>query len=655
VSTVLNGKTATVSVPAGAVAGETSIMITLYAPSALPRTFQSVARRHLSVPAGATILGGIAVNAGVALAAPLSLSLTATQPASGTSIMIAGSSAAGSSFVDVDTTTYAGGAAVDAANTVYTGPTLAIGSTLYVFYSVPTASVATPPAISTTITGPASVTSGSTATYTASQEANSGGFPYLYAGTLVWSVDNSQLGTISNGVLTGGGVSNVSGHVIATDSKHASITGSLAVSLLAGRPANAGALLTYGGTVTRTVANIAVPSPPPNAIAAPEPVPSGTIATNTMSGTVTLTVASTPAPSASSTVVLNESETDSYALSTLQTTTQATIGYVPSGASTLVQLQNSSATDSNGVAYNTTYTATSGLLTSIPENGSNFGPNDASLTYTETDPGIVAASGTPYTTQRIQNSDGSYSETTYNDDGTEDLASSTASPITGTSYIESADGTVANTYLVYSFGAPVLSGRTTTIPATQTENGTLKATFSVDSWYGSPNAPLYFETDGTTASATLPAGCSGVPAAYAAGLTSTTESAESIDPALGNFEIDTSTTYDLPGVGTVCSVMNDVVKTYYDYTLQEGYSLYYGLRSPIITTTYAETVYLKSASVPGQPASTQAAARKATSVSTLSAGAVLVARERLHHQIRHDQLQRKIAAARLIRALLGGR
>jgi len=651
----LNGKTATVTVPAGALSTSTGVTITLYAASALPRAFQSVARKQLSVPNGATILGGIAVNAGVALSAPLSLSLTAAQPVSGTSIMIAGSNAAGSSFVDVDTTTYASGAATDAANTAYTGPTLATGASLYVFYTVPTASVATVPSISTTITGPATVTSGATATYAASQEANSGGFPYFYGGTLLWSVDNSQLGTISSGILTGGEVSNASGHVIVTDSKHASITGSLAVSLLAGRPANAGALLTYGGTVTRTVANIAVPSPPPNAIAAPSPVPSGTVATNTMSGTVTLTVASTPAPSASSTIVLNESETDSYQLSTLQTTTQATIAYVPSGAHTLVQLQNSAATDSNGVAYNTAYTATSGLLTSVPENGSSFGPNDGSFTYTETDPGIVSSSGTAFTTQHIQNSDGSYSETTYNDDGTENLASTTASPITGTYYIESEDGTIDNTYLVYSFGAPVTTGSTTKIPTTVTEYGTPEGTFSVNSWYSSPNTPLYLETDATSASATLPSGCSAVPAPYASGLTSTTESVESIDPALGNSESDTSTTYDLPGVGTVCSVMNDVVSTYYDYTLQEGHILTYSLHSPIITTTYAETIYLKSASVPGQPASTQSSARKGTSVSTLSAGAVLVARERLHHQIRHDQLQRKLAAARLIRALFGGR
>ncbi len=83
-----------------------------------------------------------------------------------------------------------------------------------------------------------------------------------------------------------------------------------------------------------------------------------------------------------------------------------------------------------------------------------------------------------------------------------------------------------------------------------------------------------------------------------------------VDPALGNLEVLTTTTYLAPRVGPVCIQMTDSVKTFYDYTGQDGFSLLVGGgTTDLQETTLSETLTLQSASTEGGTTTTSHGAR----------------------------------------------
>jgi hypothetical protein len=240
-----------------------------------------------------------------------------------------------------------------------------------------------------------------------------------------FSVDSAALGTIdaATGILTSPTANNVIGHVIATDLRTAAISGSLAVTVLSARPATAGDSLSYAGTLSSSISNDAISSSP---------------VTSNQTAAVAQTIAISAG--AANGVTVTGKEVDQYQLSTLTTTTAATLAYQTSGSSTAVRMLQSAANDSNGAAYQTQYTPTSGLLTVEPENAGAFGPNDASQTYSETEPGInVGSSGQNVTTTRTTAPNGSYQETTTNADATTNVA------------VENADG--SGSYAIQSSSA----------------------------------------------------------------------------------------------------------------------------------------------------------------------------------------------------------
>ena len=143
----------------------------------------------------------------------------------------------GSAFADVATTTYANQVYSETTDPHYPGVTLA-SPTLYVLYSVATASVAAPTA-TITVSGPATVSPGLQATYTAA-EATSNGFPFI-GHTFTYSVSSASLGSInsSTGVLSGAATGGL-GSVNATDSAVATFTGTLSVADSTARPGTTG-------------------------------------------------------------------------------------------------------------------------------------------------------------------------------------------------------------------------------------------------------------------------------------------------------------------------------------------------------------------------------------------------------------------------------
>jgi hypothetical protein len=164
-------------------------------------------------------------------------------------------------------------------------------------------------------------------------------------------------------------------------------------------------------------------------------------------------------------------------------------------------------------------------------------------------------------------------------------------------------------------------------------------------WYPLPTR-LYTESDSIVSAPPYDTRCN-VPAKYGPASAVVTEQIVSIDPVYGNLERQTSTAYDVIGVGTVCSIFTDVTQTFYDYTGQEPYAIDVAATAaaPIIVSTTTEVLSITGGQVSGQPVSTQA---RQGSAATLSHVAVMIGRARFLHAVH----QRKAAqAARLTAAL----
>jgi hypothetical protein len=615
-------------VPAGALSETTSVTLSVYADAGLPRLFQSRVRKTNALPTKASFITGMSLAIGSAtLSKPLDFTL-AGAPAvpAGNVIRLAASVQGG--FGDVDTATQSNGTISETQNPAYAGAALAGPSVLYAFYDVPSANALAVPAVTVTVTGPSSVVGGSQAQYSAA-EVDANGFPFLTS-SYAFSVDSAALGTIdaATGMLASSTANNIVGHVIATDLRTAAISGSLAVTVLSSRPATAGDSLSYAGSLTTSISNDVISSSP---------------VTSNQTAAVTQTVAVSAGPSGG--VTVTDEEVDQYQLSTLTTTTAATLAYQTSATSTVVQMLESTATDSNGATYQTKYSPTSGLLTVEPENAGTFGPNDASQTYSETDPGInVGASGQSVTTTRTTDANGSYQETTTNADASTNVA------------VENADG--SGTYAIQSaaqgpfqvtFGPPT-TGASATIPISLVASKSdANNTVNAPLWYPLPLA-LYVESDTISAAGGYDSRCN-VPAVYGAAASKVVQVISSVDAVYGNLENQTTTAYDVAGIGTVCSVFADTTQTFYDYTGQEPKFITFNSTAfPILSSTVTEVLSITAAAVSGAPVAT-ASNKRATSA--LGHLALELGRERFRHAVRLTRIAQGIRTATALRRLQG--
>ncbi len=627
-STTLGSQTITVTAPAGAIASSSTVKVTLETPNSLTTPF-SVARAAAaakrttqSVPSGAVAIAAFIVDAGGAtLTAPLQVSFTGiAAPATGQSVLISGFNA--NAFADVSTTTYANGTTSTATDVHYPGITLA-SPTIYVIYTVPTANVATPTA-TIAIAGPASAASGSTDTYVAT-ETTSNGFPFLNR-TFTYGVSSGALGTINpkTGVLVAGGVGGA-GTVSATDTVVTSFTGTETVSIVSARPGVAGVTQQYAGTLTEVDANDAIngASPPPSL--------------TTVSKATVSVVSSSDAADTSGTqtgVTFTANETDASNLTTLTSTTTSTVLYQQqSSGPTNVRLKKTVANESSGVVYEHDYTGTSGLTTVLPEIAQTFS-NDASETYLETDPGISVTNGMQQvTTTKTINADGSYTATyqepnistgapatdtaTENSDFSGFLALNSVDPGFQVQFSAPSNGTIA--YAIVDPNLSLDNPATTAsyIPATSTQ----------------PSS----ETDTITPSQQLDASCTN--ATTYASANKIVQSKTVVDAIFGTVETKTLTAYDVNSVGTVCTVVADTVKSFYDYSGQEGPYLLTvsgSATAPVLTTTISETLSLQSVS----SAQTQSAGHSQQSVGSALALPIETIAAHVEHLARQREMQR---------------
>jgi len=604
-ATVTLGKqTATVTIPAGAFAAGATLTLTLTATTALPVTFASKGRKAAqSVPVGSTPLAALTIDAGGAtLLAPLQVGFSgAAAPASGTSALVTGYN--NGAFNDVATTTYDGKSYTTAVDPRYSGLTRA-SQTLYVLYSVAAANVATPTAV-ITVAGPASVSTASTGTYSAA-EATANGFPF-FGKTYAFSVDNATLGTIVTqtggltGVLTGGAVGGT-GNVIATDALVGTFSGKLAVASTTSRPGTAGLTETYSGTLTEVDANDAIN---------PSPAPSSTPISTITTAKATLNLTASTATDGTGHVVFTGNESDASNLTTLTSQTVSTLAYqTQSGGSTNVRTISSVATESSGVIYEHDYGSTNGLTTVLPEIAGPFS-NDAAEEYKETDPGIgITPSGTQgVTTDRVVASNGTYvshiNETNFTSGTTATDVATENADFSGNLQLNSVDPTGA---FNFKYAAPA-NGQ---IRVSEIDpNFGINAVIAAYDWIPAQATPS-IETDSIAAASQLDGSCTNA-AAFVAGSTMlVTQTLNVVDVVEGTFERRTIKSYDVNGIGTVCTVVADTVQTYYDYSGQEGEFLLTYSSNPgaLLTTTINESLSLQTsnlAQVAGVTRTTQSA------------------------------------------------
>jgi hypothetical protein len=609
VTTTLGTQTVKVIVPAGALSGPGTVTLTVYSNAGAPRPLQSAARKVQTIGSGAVLITEFAVAlTGATLLKPLQAQLT-TQPAvSGSIFRLAGF---GTAFDDIDTVTFAGGTATSDLNIAYPRMSLATppGGTVYAFYTEPSGSAGGVPAPVFTATTPAAtpVPMFGTAQFSAT-ESSPNGFPYLDP-TFTFSLSDASLGTIdpatglfTAGAVDGAGTVNVADPTPGRGNPHGP---GGPVSVTSQRPGNKGDTFAFAGTLKSTTQLV-------NSNPTQPQVDQATVALNSTVGGF----AAVPGGGQSS---VQSTEADTYPLQTVKTNTTSAYVYAPSGAHANVSIKSSDATDSNGSRYVTTYGTGNGLLDVLPEATGSFGPNNAALTYAETDPAH-------FTRTRTVAATGAYTE-----QGTD--AFGDVQTITVNADLSGVLDARQYSGFRFTMSAPSAPPNPRIIFRVFNSAGTQLQAFSLPSWIPATQTQPSIETDVDNGSQTYPAACS-VPAKYGTSGNRIVQTINRADPALGNLETQTTTTYLAPRVGPVCIQMTDSVQTFYDFTLQNGFVvLVSGGAVPIQLTSISETLTLQSASTESGTHTTTVA--RGTSAVTSSAFApVSFARARFDHAVR---------------------
>ena len=629
VTTTLGTQTVVITAPPGALSGTGTLSVTVFANGAAPKTLHSAGRKVRTIgPDGLLIVEFSVTLTGATLVKPLQASLTTPAAATGSIFRLAGF---GTAFDDVDTVTFAAGKATTDQNTLYSRMSLANGTT-YAFYVEPSsqATGAATPVI--TVTNPSGnpVAMFGTAQIVAA-EAQPNGFPYLdpnFSYTIANS-DNPTIGSVNaTGLFTAGPLDGA-GSVTVTDTTagRGNPNAKVVVTVSSQRPNSVGDAFTFTGTLSSTTQLTS-----PGATSKPQ--------TDTATVALTSTVQSaapiaTPAPVTGIQVITTSVETDTYPVLTVNTTATNGFGYVIGGApagspktfnpGTVVNL-GSDAKDSNGVEYLTQLDPThgNGIIDVLPETVGAFGPNTAALSYTETDQAN-------FSRQRSVAADGSYVEQGHDAFG--DVQTITVNSDLSAAYN-------ADQYSGYHFTMTAPSGTPKRIILRLFRaNGQQLAAYNLPSWIPANVTQPSTETDIDNGSTTYPASCN-VPSKYGTSGNQIVQTINRVDPALGNLEILTTTTYTSGTVGPVCIQMTDAIQTFYDYTLQNGFIVFPSFTgAPVQLTSLTETLTLQSAKTSGGTV-TQSTARGTSSSRTTSSVApgafppVAFARARFEHAVR---------------------
>jgi hypothetical protein len=316
-------------------------------------------------------------------------------------------------------------------------------------------------------------------------------------------------------------------------------------------------------------------------------------------------------------LVTNETDT-----SQLETTTSTTNTYVALVADPLrvsgidVTDVGTTSTESSGVGFQTTLGGGNGVVQELPPVANAQWQNTAARTDVENDPGGETLTST-------YAADGSYGETIVYPQGNPSATVQTqangsglyVTPVVG--YPEPSSitvnapvgGLIPIAYEIYGFEFPLVGS------------------FNLPSWY--PNLPPVQASDAfiDTGAVAVPSSC-GVAAPYAAApVDALVETKVRLDPMFGELETLSETNYVNAAYGVVCSVLEDVLKNYYDFSVQSASPGTWST-TPIYETVVTETLGLTAASFSASSSSLRGA--RMASATALRAAALRATPSRAH-------------------------
>ena len=352
-------------------------------------------------------------------------------------------------------------------------------------------------------------------------------------------------------------------------------------------PTAAGDTFAYAGSLTQTFTVYGTPGPAPTSGASPAPTATPWVSTS--SQTVSQNVAVSTGQSfggQNGLADLTTKETDAAALKTTTVTSQTYFSYAQdsSRANGLdVTEFGTSSTDSNGVSLQSTIGSGNGIVQELPSVPGAQWTNGATRTDTEKDPDGQTSTST-------YAADGSYQEqVNYTGGGTASVQ-------------ENADGSA-----VYQLPVLGLTNTNSTVTVNPPAGGQIDVAvvaqgigirptsigLTIPVWY--PQTPPLLTSDSFVdeGSTTVPSSCKA--AGIYAGVTveQIVETKNRVDTVFGEYESEKTTQYISPSYGLLCAVVNDDLKSYYDYSGQSG-GLFAFSPTPLLETLITESLALQS-------------------------------------------------------------
>ena len=352
-------------------------------------------------------------------------------------------------------------------------------------------------------------------------------------------------------------------------------------------PTASGDAFAYAGSLTQTFTVYGTPGPAASPSATPEPTATPWISTS--SETVTQNVSISNGQSFGGQNGLTDftaSETDAGQLKTTSITTQTYLNYVQNSARANgvdVTEIGTASTDSNGVSIQSALGSGNGIVEQLPNVPGSQWSNGASRTDTEKDPGGEVTTAT-------YAADGSYQEQlTYPEGGTAavqinpDGSGVYQLPLNGTTNGKSTvtvnapgAGQIQLAYEIFGLGLP--------------QSGA----FTLPVWY--PQTPPVLASDAYVdeGSTTLPSSCNAGSTYAKANVEKIVETKGRLDPIFGEYESDQITQYTSSSYGLLCVLVNEDLKTYYDFSGQ-SLGVFAFSEAPLEETAVNETLALQSA------------------------------------------------------------
>jgi hypothetical protein len=632
----VGSSTLTLTVPWGSLSQNATLRLGVYAPGSAPK---DTARHTASVPSGATILSTFWIDLGGAhLLKPLKISISgASSPAAGTAIRLAKYSTAQQSYFDVDTAQVVSGALVNDDAKGYVGLASGSGpSDAYEFYAAPSSAMAPPSQILLKLTPASSgpYTSGGTAQFVAGGADSHGN---AYAFTPSFSTDNSSVATVTASLSdpytakVRFGTSLSPANLLVSDPA-TGWTGKLAIAIGSEHPVTEGTTYAYAGTLTQTTTRI-MPTIGPTL----PPMPDSNISAN-ISQNVTV-AANQNYNGVSNLYDIATTETRSTRLQSTQSTTHAYYGFSDNGSNTNFLLYGTNWADDNNNKVTYQYPAPQ-IVDRLPETGGDTWTNSGAAAYYEND--SIDASGSTFQTRGTVAADGSYTQTI-------DYPAGYFAPfVVEAAIVQNSDGSG-------SYAAPFFADNLDSIQYTKPHavpGGFIYTAAFYQNPYPSPSDPAYFtatiptwfqvgkpfynETNANNGQQTIPASCN-VPSTFGTSANQIVRTIDRIDTILGYHETETTTSYAVAGIGTVCVQLHDVLQTYYDFNDDVAYINDIFNATPYQTTTTDETLGIQQSGTAVVIASTQ---RRSAAVASAPRALVMPSSAGFHRLVNRARIMR---------------